>query len=291
MEVLETLVVAKTPQTLLDFAQDLQSMTSFAPFAIAGMGATLFLADAGLIFEHKVETLVVTKAEDQRLIGVFIYFDELQRLAERGVTVYRPRADSKLSDDLENKRAYVLTALLQTIEAEGGHEGVMTVINGLNEAASIRENVKSGSQDLLAMFDQTGAHTFFTEIGGKPMEFRSGHFSVWGWKRQVKVCYEAFGLILRSAPLGTPNGAYKVGDYVRLEQLFSRTSPNTAVGALMADVIGLFASAGTLDEAKAAVVSIGGVIPHDDDEAEAVSVAAVVEPTQVATAGVELETA
>ena len=274
LEVLEALVVPPThPQkkSLLDLAQGMQAFTAFAPFAHVGQGAALFLSGDGLIFEHRGDTLVVICAEDQRLVGVFIWFSELRKLAEAGKTVYHPRAETSWSEDLENKRAYVLTALLKAVEAEGGHQGVVTVIEELGHAECIRDNIKSRSQDLLTMFDQGGTHTFYVEIGGKPMEFRSGHFDVPHWSDQVKTKKEVFGIKLRAAPLGTPNSGYKVGGYVVLQHLFSKTPPTASIGAMMVDIISLFVVNGTLDEAKAAVVAIGGVIPDDGDDAAVVA--------------------
>lgn len=270
IEVLQTLVVpqeaAPAAKTLVEVAQDMQAYTAFSAFAFEGQGATLFLDAAGLIFDHQGDSLVVVEAEDRRLIGVFIWFSELRQLAEAGRTKYIPRADTKWSEDLENKRVYIITSLLKAIEAEGGHEGVVRVIGALGEAGRIRDNIKSGSQDLLAMFDQEGTHTFFVEVGGKPLEFRSGNLSVPSWLKGKKAMRDVFGVVLRSAPLGTPNDAYKVGGYVVLEHLFSTKPPTEAVGAMMDDIIGLFEAEGKLDTAKEAVTAISGVIPGDQGE-------------------------
>jgi len=263
---------APAPRTLVDIAQDMQSYTSFACFAFEGQGATLFLKNAVLIFEHCGDKLMVVEANDKRLVGVFIWFGELRKLAEAGEVKYFAKIDTKWPEDLENKRVYVLTSLLEAIAVEGGHEGVMTVIQSRREAAELREAMASRSQNLLDMFDAQGTHTIYAEIGGKPMVFRSGHFDAPSWKAKVQTMRPVFGVKLMAAPLGTPEGVYKVGTYVLLEHLFSLTPPSNQVGAMMSDLCSLFEAAGLTEQVKAKVVELGGVIPEAEPQGEAVVV-------------------
>lgn len=257
-----TAQVVPAQRTLVEIAQSMQPCTSFACFAYDGQGATLYLDTASMIFEHQGEKLAVVEADDKRLVGVFIWFCELRKLAEAGETKYRPKIDTVWREDLENKRAYILTSLLEAISTEGGHQGVMAVMQSLRAAAELREAMASKSQNLFEMFDKEGTHTFHVEIGNKPMVFRSGHFKVPSWKGRVKSDREVFGIKLLTAPVGAPNDAYKVGGYVVLEHLFSNTPPTNEVGAMMTDLIGLFEAEGKLEEVKAAVIAIGGVTPE-----------------------------
>lgn len=278
LEVLKDLEVvvqaAPAPRTLVEIAQGMQPYTTFACFAFEGQGATLFLKDAGLIFEHQVtdkfgEVYRVIEAQDRGLNGVFVKVPELQSYAEQGWEAYLPRAETKLPAELENCRASVITALLQAIKADGGHKGVMNIIESLRTAAKLRETMVNGSQDLLAMFDKTRINRFVVEIGGKIMVFRSGSFDAPTWKGQVKSLRQVFGVKLMEAPAGAPDNAYKVGTYVLLEHLFCTKPPSSEVGALMRDLRGLFEAAGLTDKVKAKVIELGGTIPEAEPQGEA----------------------